>query len=154
VTWADGKKRGSRPRHHSSAERVRSLEAALRGTVHLIEAWSNGPLFKNAGVIWPEGGCQAPALLEARLVLTPETPADPDDAPALTGEELHRKDGVFRIGGKVVSREEGLATFQAALKTECDHDQLGAPYRWVRSSDDGNLYGESGQTCSKCGAQL
>ena len=45
------------------------LRAALIGTITLIEKWANGPLFKAAGITWPEGGCNAPALLAARAAL-------------------------------------------------------------------------------------
>jgi len=41
---------------------------------------------------------------------------DPDDAPALTGEELRRPGGKWRIGGREVSSEEGKAAFRKVLK--------------------------------------
>jgi uncharacterized protein (DUF4415 family) len=40
---------------------------------------------------------------------------DPDEAAELTGEELARADAVWRIGGKVVSAEQGRAAFKARL---------------------------------------
>jgi uncharacterized protein (DUF4415 family) len=45
-----------------------------------------------------------------------QSSADTDDAPALTGQELHRPEGQWRIGGKVVSAEEGKAAFRKAWK--------------------------------------
>jgi len=62
---------------HPDTVRVRELEVALRGAIGLIEAWSNGPLFKNAGVIWPEGGCQAPALIAARACFPAQRNSQP-----------------------------------------------------------------------------
>jgi uncharacterized protein (DUF4415 family) len=41
---------------------------------------------------------------------------DADDAPPLTGEELRRPEGKWRIGGKLVSAEEGKAAFQKAWR--------------------------------------
>jgi uncharacterized protein (DUF4415 family) len=41
---------------------------------------------------------------------------DPDDAPPLTGKEIHRPSARWRIAGKVVSPEEGKAAFRAALR--------------------------------------
>src|ERR1700739_3981149 len=41
---------------------------------------------------------------------------DPDDAPQLTGKEIHRADARWRIGGKDVSAEEGKVAFRAALR--------------------------------------
>jgi uncharacterized protein (DUF4415 family) len=41
---------------------------------------------------------------------------DPDDAAPLTGEELRRPEGEWRIAGKVVSAEEGKAAFRKAWK--------------------------------------
>lgn len=40
---------------------------------------------------------------------------DPDDAPELTGKELDRPDGVWRIGGKRVSPERGKVAFRKLL---------------------------------------
>lgn len=39
---------------------------------------------------------------------------DPDDAPEITAEDLHR--GVWSIDGKIVSREEGRAAFAKKLR--------------------------------------
>lgn len=47
-----------------------ALIQALRGAVDLIESWANGQVFENSGIRWPEGGCNAPALLNARAVLS------------------------------------------------------------------------------------
>jgi uncharacterized protein (DUF4415 family) len=41
---------------------------------------------------------------------------DPDDAPELTGEELDRPDGKWRVGGREVSPEEGKAAFRGLLR--------------------------------------
>ncbi len=41
---------------------------------------------------------------------------DADDAPPLTGEELRRPEGKWRIGGKVVSAKEGKEAFRKAWK--------------------------------------
>lgn len=55
---------------------------------------------------------------------------DPDDAPPLTGDEIHRPGVKWRIGGKEVSREEGMATFRSRLKgktrvnTHIDNDLI------------------------------
>ncbi|MBF0462467.1 MAG: hypothetical protein HQL87_13865 [Magnetococcales bacterium] len=42
---------------------------------------------------------------------------DPDDAPELTDELLERimERGVWQIGERVVSREEGMAAFRQAM---------------------------------------
>jgi uncharacterized protein (DUF4415 family) len=41
--------------------------------------------------------------------------ADPDDAPALTGAELSRRDAAWKISGKRVSPAKGKAAFSAVL---------------------------------------
>lgn len=52
---------------------IEQLRSALWGTVHLLEGWAYGPLFEKAGVIWPAGKCQAPALLAAKkLIMQPD----------------------------------------------------------------------------------
>lgn len=43
--------------------------AALAHLVDLVEGWAYGPLFKNAGVEWPDGTCQAPALVKAKALI-------------------------------------------------------------------------------------
>lgn len=45
------------------------MRDALAACVDLIEGWAYGPLFEKAGVKWPDGICQAPALLEAKRLL-------------------------------------------------------------------------------------
>ncbi len=45
------------------------LGDALDACVDLIEGWAYGPLFKAAGVEWPNGVCQAPALMDAKTLL-------------------------------------------------------------------------------------
>jgi hypothetical protein len=45
------------------------LARAVARCVDLIESWAYGPLFRNAGVQWPGGECQAPALTEAKALL-------------------------------------------------------------------------------------
>ena len=41
---------------------------------------------------------------------------DPDDAPALTGEDFRRPGARFRIGGKIVAPEVGRQAFGVALR--------------------------------------
>lgn len=41
--------------------------------------------------------------------------ADPEDAPELTGEELLRPDGRWKIAGKRVTAAQGKAAFRAQL---------------------------------------
>jgi uncharacterized protein (DUF4415 family) len=41
---------------------------------------------------------------------------DPDDAPPLTGKEIHRPSARWRIAGKAVSPDEGRAAFRAAFR--------------------------------------
>ncbi|MDD5391322.1 MAG: BrnA antitoxin family protein [Gallionellaceae bacterium] len=53
--------------------------------------------------------------MNAKLPNTNPVWVDPDDAPELTGEEIDRPDAVWRIGGEVVSPEEGKAAFREML---------------------------------------
>jgi hypothetical protein len=48
---------------------VVALRAAIIGLVALTEGWAYGPLFKKAGVQWPNGVCQADALVHAKRML-------------------------------------------------------------------------------------
>ena len=48
---------------------VEDLATALRGCIDLIEGWAYGPLFEKAGIQWPNGVCQAPALVKAKKLL-------------------------------------------------------------------------------------
>ncbi len=54
--------------------------------------------------------------MNAKLPSTKPAWVDPDDAPELTGEEMDRPDAVWKIGGRVVSPEQGKAAFRAALR--------------------------------------
>jgi hypothetical protein len=45
------------------------LVAALAACVDLIETWAYGPLFQRAGITWPNGQCEAPALVEAKRLI-------------------------------------------------------------------------------------
>jgi hypothetical protein len=56
------------------------LRAALAQCVDLIEAWAYGPLMQKAGIEWPHGVCEAPALVNAkRLISTGQTRQPPND---------------------------------------------------------------------------
>ncbi|MDO9225766.1 MAG: BrnA antitoxin family protein [Pseudomonadota bacterium] len=52
--------------------------------------------------------------MNAKLPVTTSTWVDPDDAPELTEEWIEK--GTYRIGGKVVSPEEGKAAFREMLR--------------------------------------
>jgi hypothetical protein len=45
------------------------LIGALAACIELIEGWAYGPVFRKAGVQWPEGVCTAPALVEAKRLV-------------------------------------------------------------------------------------
>lgn len=51
------------------------LRVAIAQLVDLIEGWAYGPLLEKAGVIWPTGKCQAPALVKAKEILARESQA-------------------------------------------------------------------------------
>ncbi len=57
-------------------------------------------------------------VIEARAALRPYEPSSElatDDPPILTAEDLKRSDAVWKVGGKVVSKEEGMEAFRRAL---------------------------------------
>jgi len=71
-----------------------------------------------------------------------EGATDHDDAPELIAEDLERKDSVWRIGGKVVSAEEGLRAFRAALEPSTELDSLIDAYEHAcrRDASAGDKY--------------
>lgn len=46
-------------------ERFDGARKCLRALRNLTENWAYGPAFKKAGVMWPDGKCNAPAFVEA-----------------------------------------------------------------------------------------
>lgn len=46
-----------------------TVVSALAHLIDLVEGWAYGPLFEKAGVQWPDGKCQAPALVKAKEII-------------------------------------------------------------------------------------
>lgn len=45
---------------------VKGAVKTLKALCSLAENWAYGPVFKKAGVHWPDGKCNAPSFLEAK----------------------------------------------------------------------------------------
>ncbi len=45
---------------------LREAVEQLNHSVRLVENWAHGPVFKRAGVIWPNNTCNSPAYVNAR----------------------------------------------------------------------------------------
>lgn len=66
---------------------------------------------------------------------------DPDDAPELTGEEIDQENAVWRVGGHIVSSEQGRAAFWSELRNQVILDALDADVaEWIRRHAPGHDY--------------